>query len=387
MATEESDAYVYQAMLTCIGNKRRLVPFVLKGVERVKELLKAEKLRVLDAFCGSTVVARALSAHASELFANDIEEYSYIMQQCFLEQPADETSRARIAHHIAEMNHLAKVGPQVEGVVCLNYAPRDTEAVKPGERAFYTRENAFTLDTLRAYVDSTVEPELRPWCLAPLLVEASIKTNTGGVFKGFYKDRNGVGCFGGEARNSLSRIMAPVELSAPVWNPHPPARVRCFNMDAIDLLNQLPENSLDLVYLDPPYNQHAYGSNYFMLNVLARNKAPVKVSRVSGIPTDWKRSDFNSRQKAHGAFIALVDRATRVASYVLLSYNNEGFLSEDDWRELTLYLGLHCERFEATHNAYRASRNLHKRSKTVSELLFLVSRQGSAGHKPRLETD
>jgi len=32
--------------------------------------------------------------------------------------------------------------------------------------------------------------------------------------------------------------------------------------------------------LDPPYNQHPYGSNYFMLNLLADYREPADVSAV-----------------------------------------------------------------------------------------------------------
>ena len=220
-----------------------------------------------------------------------------------------------------------------------------------------------------------MEPELQSWCLAPLLVEASIKTNTGGVFNGFYKDHSGVGCFGGQARKGLSRITAPIRLHLPVWRTGPPVHVRCCDQDAVELLSQLPDNSLDLVYLDPPYNQHSYGSNYFMLNVLATNVAPDNVSPVSGIPSDWKRSDFNSRRKAPDAFRALLAQATRVAEYVLLSYSNEGFLKEDEWLKLFASLHLSHRCFHKTHGAYGASRNYHKRAKTVTEMLFLVGRE------------
>ncbi|MDR0684304.1 MAG: DNA adenine methylase [Spirochaetaceae bacterium] len=38
------------------------------------------------------------------------------------------------------------------------------------------------------------------------------------------------------------------------------------NGDSNKIINNIPE--VDLAYLDPPYNQHPYGSNYFMLNLI-----------------------------------------------------------------------------------------------------------------------
>ena len=58
-------------------------------------------------------------------------------------------------------------------------------------------------------------------------------------------------------------------------------------------MEQLPP--VDVAYLDPPYNQHPYGSNYFMLNLLASGREPAaeELSQVSGIPKNWNRSHYN----------------------------------------------------------------------------------------------
>ena len=45
------------------------------------------------------------------------------------------------------------------------------------------------IDTIRKAIDSVPE-SYKKFFLAPLLYEASVHTNTSGVFKGFYKDKN-----------------------------------------------------------------------------------------------------------------------------------------------------------------------------------------------------
>ena len=42
-----------------------------------------------------------------------------------------------------------------------------------------------------------------------------------------------------------------------------------------EVLNEL--KNLDVIYADPPYNQHPYSSNYFMLNLIIINEEPKKV--------------------------------------------------------------------------------------------------------------
>ena len=90
-----------------------------------------------------------------------------------------------INKYIDELNSLDF---NVEGVICKNYAPKNTKDIKEGERAFYTRENALIIDTIRKKIDEYPESYF-PFLIAPLLVKASINTNTSGVFKGFHKER------------------------------------------------------------------------------------------------------------------------------------------------------------------------------------------------------
>ena len=55
------------------------------------------------------------------------------------------------------------------------------------------------------------------------------------------------------------------------------------------ILGKIP----DIIYLDPPYNQHPYGSNYHVLNSIAlwdKPDFPEKITRgtKSAIRLDWR---------------------------------------------------------------------------------------------------
>ena len=369
-----NDAFVYQTMLTCIGNKRKLVGRIYNIIAQIRATL-GRPLAIVDGFAGSTVVSRALLPLCRVLYANDLEHYSYLMARCFLVTPSLELQGV-IQGHIRTMNHLAEHGPFVEGIICAQYAPRVTEDVQRGERCFYTRENALIIDTLCAYLRGL--GEARPYCLAPLLTRASIHTNTAGVFKGFYK-KDGVGHFGGSGENALGRIMAPIRLDMPLWANE--REVHCTQMDVHELIAGLPE--VDVMYLDPPYNQHPYGSNYFMLNVIAqasnevmvdenRDGFPVPaVSAVSGIPVGWNKSRYNSRE-AVVAMRELIEAGLRKARYLLISYNNEGIITAEQWEELLR--GYQVSVHEVPYDTYRGSRNLKERALKVVERMYLIRR-------------
>ena len=139
--------------------------------------------------------------------------------------------------------------------------------------------------------------------------------------------------------------------------------------DANTLADKLDE--VDLAYLDPPYNQHPYGSNYFMLNLLLDYREPKVISRVSGIPADWQRSAYNRRAAAADALHDLLEHTQ--ASHILISYNDEGFLTREHFEQMLSRFG-HFQVLHQRYNAFRGSRNLHTRPTHLIEQLFLLER-------------
>ena len=366
-AENESPEYLSTQLLTYLGNKRALLPFLGAGVEAVKTALGKERLTFFDAFAGSGVVSRYMKRHASLIIANDLERYSEVVNRCYLtnradidEQEFDAVFRAWVMH---TRTHRAP------GLISSLYAPKDDADIQPGERVFYTRENAWLLDSARRALDAVVPARYFNLVLAPLLAEASIHANTSGVFKGFYKDRRGIGTFGGEGKNALSRICGEVELRKPVLS-----RFSCDSVVLRGDANEVAQSiePVDLAYFDPPYNQHPYGSNYFMLNLLVENRVPASVSKVSGIPEGWNHSRYNQRQEAETALFALL--ASTPAKFLMVSYNSEGFIPQESFMCFLGQLG-EVTPFETEYSTFRGSRNLRQRPLKVTERLFLVQRK------------
>ncbi len=361
----DNSEYLSRQLITYLGNKRALLSHIDGMVCDVRDQLGGRKLACADLFSGSGVVARLLKRHSETLFVNDLEGYSAILNRCYMTNREDFPQQAYA--QALEQAQKALENP-VSGLVTEHYAPLDDRRIRPGERVFYTRQNALTIDTLRAFI-GTLDESLQPFFLAPLLSEASVHNNTAGVFKGFYKDSaTGLGKFGGNGENALQRILGPITLQQPVLSDFN-CRSRIFQQEAGALAKILPP--LDLVYLDPPYNQHPYGSNYFMLNVIAENRLPGPLSRVSGIPQGWNRSDYNKQSRALQTFSKLVERLD--ARFLLVSYNSEGFITLEQMEALLSRHGK-VRRVEVDYNAYRGSRNLSGRPLRVQEYLFLLEK-------------
>lgn len=364
-ASAEDPAFLSEQIITYLGNKRSLLQFITRAVLEVKRRLAKPRLTCFDVFAGSGIVSRALKQHASVLYCNDWESYSRIINTCYLTNRSA-VDMEELTHHLHDLRSriAAELRP---GFITELYAPANDEHILPGERVFYTRRNAMYLDTARRLIE-LLPSRLRCFFLAPLLYGASVHNNTSGVFKGFYKNRHGIGQFGGDGRHALTRILGHIELCMPVFSRFD-TECHIMQSEASLALSAVPE--LDLAYIDPPYNQHPYGSNYFMLNLVANYKRPKSISRVSGIPTDWNRSAYNKTATARDELFRLIRLCP--AKYILISYNSEGFIPCDAFISSLSALGK-VDYLETEYNTFRGCRNLHARNLKVKELLFLLER-------------
>ena len=162
------------------------------------------------------------------------------------------------------------------------------------------------------------------------------------------------------------------KLSKPDWIEHFLRITHVENMDFAEVIKKY-DSPTTYIYLDPPYNEHPYGSNYFMLNLIANGQEPVDCSKVSGIPKLWNKSAFNGRNSAFDAMVLLLTNCLQKARYVLISYNNEGLIT--DWSTIFQNLQCNVKKYEKEYDTYHGSRNLNGRNMKVVEIMYLLSKK------------
>jgi adenine-specific DNA-methyltransferase len=361
-----TEEYIHQPMFTYLGNKRKLLDFIEEQVNHVKKKLKKDKLVTMDGFSGSGVVARMLSTHSSELHTNDLEIYSDISSSCYVKQPT-KAQKEKIAKHIAKMNDLAEKGPYVEGIMTKHYAPKSTENPKEGEVCFFTRENALRIDTMRDYIEKKVENELTDWCLGPVLVKAMIQANTMGHTQSFFKD-NGVGTFH-NTESAWNRVSKPFSIECPIWSSEA-CKVTCHNQSTNYLVKKL-KGPFDLIYYDPPYNQHEYSHMYFLLNVIVTNTKPKSWTDITHMPdrSERNQSDYNKEDLAIKAMTELLEDSLNISKYVLVSYNDEGIISKENWKKI-----LESYQYDKIKKRYKRFTGRNGESGDVYEILYLIKK-------------
>lgn len=107
-----------------------------------------------------------------------------------------------------------------------------------------------------------------------------------------------------------------------------------------DIYSQEAINKLhtpDLIYIDPPYNQHKYFSNYHIWETLIRWDDPVPYGvahKREDARSAQNSSAFNSKPRIYSAlmdlFTSCYDSGAKV---IMVSYNNESWIDRDSMHD------------------------------------------------------
>ena len=325
--------YLNSQIITYLGNKRKLLSPLEAILIDIKKKLKKDTIVCMDGFAGSGIVSRLLKEHSSLLVSNDIEPYCTTLNQCYLANQSDIDINS-IHKYIDFVNNPLNY-PNVCSYVKKHYCPENDDEIKEGERVFYTNENGGIIDNMRYLIEYKIPPSYQHFVLAPLLVKSSIHANTSGIFNSFYK-KNGVGHFGGKNENHLSRIKKPIHLDYPLFSTNEcPVIIKQEDINKlVKTINfEIKQECFDVVYYDPPYNKHPYGTFYFMLNVINGWNIHKQVPpNFRGQDNDWFRSKYNSRKYAQTALEDLIKHTK--SKYILLSYNNRGIIPIDQFKQI-----------------------------------------------------
>lgn len=365
----ENNDYLTKQIITYLGNKRKLLSEIETIIIDIQKKLNQNKLNTCDIFSGSGVVARMMKKYSHTLHTNDLEKYSFIINDCYLKNN-DDIDWSSYNKLYDKLNNLLSDNTNlINGIITDNYAPQNDNDIQFGERAFYTHNNAQIIDTINNFIINNVPDNLKSLFYGPLLYNASVHVNTSGVFKGFYKSKDTkIGKFGGDGENALDRIKGKIILEKPILSNFNTIH-KNYQENANDLAKKL--KNIDITYIDPPYNQHPYGSNYFMLNTIINNNIGDNISKVSGIPNIWNKSDYNTKSKALASFDDLIYNLD--SKYIIISYNSEGFISYDEMMELLKKYGNTSVK-EIVYPTFRGSRNLNNRNIHVNEYIFTLKK-------------
>lgn len=353
-------SFLNEQIITYLGNKRKLIQFIDNSINKLIETdeeLKNKSIKDItffDIFSGSGIVSRYGKAKGFKVLANDLEIYSKTINESLLNTSPKEaniifrkvieninscfglnlsTKKDTYQTVIDYLNTLKKPKKEDSFYFSKHYAPKNTNDFNfDKERLFYTQENALIIDAIVEiiYDKKIFSKRAKNIILASLMYMMTRHINTSGTMKGFH---NG---WGGPTQTALHRIMAEIQFKKLPLIDGESANVYQDYAEKVFINEKIGE--VDIIYADPPYNQHQYSANYNHLITICKNDkydpGEVKQGSRAGIRTDHNRSDFCKSIKneeniryAEKAFIDFINNIK--CKYLVVSYNNEGILKID----------------------------------------------------------
>lgn len=332
-----------------IGNKESIVTEIDSFIS--EHVPDGERLTLFDAFCGTGSVADRMK-EKFDIVINDNLNWATVYTAGRLYAPTCTFQKLGFD----PFDYLNHNDQTLFGFMYDTYAPTKTN------RMYFTPENASRIDYFREqiakwHVDNLLtEPEYL-YLLACLIESVSKVSNTAGVYGAFLKKWDG-------------RALKPIEFIKPSYNSSSPNAVSIKNNKLEDIIADV---ECDVLYLDPPYTQNQYGTQYHLLETLILNDHP-SVSKVTGSrPVTPMRSDWSKEYKVNILFDKVI--ATTKAKYIVLSYNNDGFMSKE-YIEAALKRYGKPETYCCRKISYKKYRNWKSQNKKEHfEYLFFVEKK------------
>jgi adenine-specific DNA-methyltransferase len=275
-------------VLKYIGSKRALVP----AIERLASLLPVAT--ACDLFAGTTQVGQALRRRGLVVHSNDLASYSEALGQAYIASD-ERVDRTRLRELLA---HLASVRPD-PGYFTETFCVRSR---------YFQPRNGMRVDAIRDEIERlSLSPLERGLVLTSLVEAADRVDSTCGLQMAYVK-------------RWAPRSFNDLELREPIAVAGPTGTVS--RRDANELASAL--EGVDCAYVDPPYNQHSYFSNYHIWETLVRWDRPetygVACKRVDCRTT---KSAYNSRRHAWRALSGLIGALP--TPWIVVSFSDEGF--------------------------------------------------------------
>ena len=292
-------------MIKYLGSKRRLMPHILEAIAPLPGVRTA-----LDLFSGTARVGHALKRLGLIVHANDHNTYAHALASCYVAADAGRW-RLRAERLLEELDALPGEPGWFTDTFCVR-----SRYLKPanGARVDAIRERIAVL---------ALEPRLEAIALVSLMEAADRVDSTVGLQMAYLKQ------WSARSQNQL-QLRVPELLDGEG------------SASCLDATAAAERYEADLVYLDPPYNQHSYLGNYHVWESLVRwDKPDVYGVACKRVDVRERPSAFNRRGEIAGALQQVLERVR--ARYLVVSFSDEGHLTLPELRAMLAGRGEVCE--------------------------------------------
>ena len=324
-----------------IGSKYSLLAFLENTISEVTGLKDNLGYTFADLFAGTGVVGSMYKAKGYNVISNDIQYYSYVLNKHYICN-----SNLQDNGLLEYLNSL----DGTEGFIYNNYC----EGSGSG-RNYFTDYNGMKCDAIRTelenlYKERKIGEDIYFYFLASLINSIDKYANTASVYGAFLK----------KVKKSASKKFE-LEL-LPIIDGE---RGCVHNKDINSLIREI---SGDILYLDPPYNNRQYCTNYHLLETIARYDKPTIHGKTGLRDYEEQKSLYCSKRMVEDIFDDLV--ANSKFKYIFLSYNNEGLMSLEKIEEIMSKYGEYSQ-YTKNYRRFKADKEDNRNIAADSTIEYL----------------
>lgn len=340
-----------------IGSKRALLK---KIDELISNHIDGTEQTFLDLFAGTNVVGRYFKKKY-RIISNDILYFSYVNAKATIENNKElkfeGLKKVGINDPFEYFNNDKNLNPN-DHYYENSYSPT-------GQTMYFTEDNARRIDFIRDTIDEWKNKNLLTkseyyYLISSLLEAVPYVSNITGTYGAYLKKWD---------KRALGRLyIKPLDVINNNRNN------KSYNINSNELVKKI---KADITYIDTPYNNRQYASNYHVLENIARNNKP-KLKGKTNI-FDWKplRSDYSMKRHAINAMEDLIKNLN--SKHIVLSYSNEGIISESELINIiNKYSTAEAEIHHINYPKYESK--IKPKEKTLNEILIYFSKSNSVNN-------
>jgi adenine-specific DNA-methyltransferase len=311
-----------------IGCKENLLDFI-------ETFVKERGIRgnvFCDLFTGTGSVAKRFKKLGYKIISSDLLYFSYILQKVYIEQnqypkfvkllkhlkinSVEELLFTSDSQNAKEVIKYLNELESAEGFIYKNYSPEGTQG-QTYVRKYFTGDNAKKIDAIRERIEdwkkaSLINEQEYFFLLCSLIEAVPFVANISGVYSAFLKEWD---------KRAFKKLTLEVPEIIKSEETH-----KVFNINGLDVLDQV--RGIDILYLDPPYNERQYAPNYHILETIAKLDNP-NIKGITGMRAYGnQKSEFCNAKTGVKALGEILRKGN--FKHLLLSYNDEGIMPENE---------------------------------------------------------
>ncbi len=293
-----------------LGSKVTLLDEIKKLID---SKVNGNEKTFLDLFAGTNLVSEFFKKDY-EILTNDILYFSYVNSKAIIENN-NKLTFDKLPFNPFEFLNDDKNMKSYNGsdYYTKNYTPI-------GDAMYLTVENGRRIDFIRNTIEEWneqgyLESNEYYYLLSSLVESIPYVSNITGTYGAFLKHWD-------------KRALKKLEIKPlPVLNNS--KSNKSFNKNSNNLVREV---KADITYIDIPYNNRQYASNYHLLENVARHNKPKLKGKTKIFDWSYLKSEYSMKLRAYQSLEELISNLN--TTHIIFSYNDEGIINYEYLVEL-----------------------------------------------------